>query len=44
MNLETELNIVKTVDVVKPETKFETETENAPIPTELSLSSAAVET
>ncbi len=40
MNLETELKIVKTVEVVKTET----ETEKAPIPTELSSSSATVET
>ncbi len=43
MNLETELKIVKTVEVVKTETEFEIETEKAPIPTELS-SSSAVET
>jgi hypothetical protein len=45
MNLETELKIVKTVQVVKTKTEFETEieTEKAPIPTELS-SSSAVET
>jgi hypothetical protein len=39
MNLETELKIVKTVEVVKTETEFETEieTEKAPIPTESAI-------